>query len=265
MTSGSAGWQVSVRPGGGDPLRIVPLSTAGEVVAVAAGAEPAPLPQLVYYDGPLLAAVEVFTVFWGSWSQAAEGAAVVEQVLAFFDFVLSSELIEQLAEYSVPGQTIGRGSRIGTRTIATTPPGTSVSDGAIQQLLQQAIAAGTLPQPNANTLFFLFLPPGIAVVQGRSRSCEAFCGYHNASSSNLFYAVMPYPDCSGCLGGLSPLDALTTASSHELCEAITDPVPGQGWYDLAHGEIGDICPWQTKKLGAYTVQLEWSNTRGACV
>jgi hypothetical protein len=34
------------------------------------------------------------------------------------------------------------------------------------------------------------------------------------------------------MGGMTNLEALTTTSSHELCEAITDPVPGQGWYDL---------------------------------
>ena len=51
----------------------------------------------------------------------------------------------------------------------------------------------------------------------------------------------------------------------ELCEAVTDPIPGQGWYDDVHGEIGDICAWKTKKLGAYTVQLEWSNNAAACI
>src|SRR6185312_10360249 len=45
----------------------------------------------------------------------------------------------------------------------------------------------------------------------------------------------------GCAGGLALLDALTSTSSHELCEAITDPVPGDGWYDDQNGEIGDIC------------------------
>ena len=54
-------------------------------------------------------------------------------------------------------------------------------------------------------------------------------------------------------------------SSHELCEAITDPIPGQGWYDDANGEIGDICAWKTKKIGQYTVQLEWSNKANKCV
>ncbi len=81
----------------------------------------------------------------------------------------------------------------------------------------------------------------------------------------MFYAVEPYPGCNGCRGGLSPFDALTTTCSHELCEAITDPIPGQGWYDDAHGEIGDVCAWKTKKLGAYTIQLEWSNAANKCV
>src|SRR5207302_9519594 len=34
-----------------------------------------------------------------------------------------------------------------------------------------------------------------------------------------------------------------STTSHELCEAITDPVPGEGWYDDTNGEIGDICAW----------------------
>ncbi|MEP7106199.1 MAG: type II toxin-antitoxin system HicB family antitoxin [Chloroflexota bacterium] len=47
--------------------------------------------------------------------------------------------------------------------------------------------------------------------------------------------------------------------------SITDPIPGQGWYDDANGEIGDICAWTTKVLGGWTVQLEWSNRARKCV
>jgi hypothetical protein len=114
-------------------------------------------------------------------------------------------------------------------------------------------------------LYFVYVPPNVQVVMGGSASCQAFCGYHDAIGSSLFYAVMPYPGCTGCIGGLAPFDALTSTSSHELCEAVTDPIPGQGWYDDANGEIGDICAWRTKKVGVYTVQLEWSNNRNACV
>jgi hypothetical protein len=114
--------------------------------------------------------------------------------------------------------------------------------------------------------------PGVRVIQGGSASSQAFCGYHNDISGQVFYAVMPYPGCSGCLGGLNALDALTSTSSHELCEAITDAIPGRGWYDDANGEIGEICAGRTKeicagrtkKVGNYTVQLEWSNRDDNC-
>ena len=76
---------------------------------------------------------------------------------------------------------------------------------------------------------------------------------------------MPYPSCQGCLGGLSDIAALTSTSSHDLCEAITDLVPGQSWYDDVHGEIGDICGWKTKQVYNYTVQLEWSNKVRKCI
>lgn len=122
-----------------------------------------------------------------------------------------------------------------------------------------------MPQPTRNSLYFVYLPPGVAVVQGGSKSCQAFCGYHDAINNQIFYAAMPYPGCAGCLGGLQTLDALTSTSSHELCEAITDPVPGQGWYDDNNGEIGDICAWKTEKVGQYTVQLEWSNKNNKCM
>jgi hypothetical protein len=140
-----------------------------------------------------------------------------------------------------------------------------VTDAAIQQMLEGEVARRSLPATTANTLYFVFLPPGVAVVAGKDRSCQAFCGYHDRSTGGLYYAAVPYPNCAGCTGGLAVLDALTSVCSHELAEAITDPVPGQGWYDDANGEIGDICAWQNKKLGAYEVQLLWSNRANACV
>jgi hypothetical protein len=242
------------------PIRVVPLHRP-EAERVAA----AVAPQLTYRGGPLLTAVEVFTVFWGAeWNQAPQ-SVVMKNMNLFFDYILTSALIDQLGEYSVPGKTIRHGSRTGTITLTSPAPKTSVQDSAIQQLLQQEITSKNLPAPNPNSLYFVFLPPGVKVVQGGAASCQDFCGYHDSTSANIFYAVMPYPGCSGCTGGLTVADALTSTSSHELCEAITDAVPGQGWYDDNNGEIGDICAWKTRILGGYTIQLEWSNTAGSCV
>ena len=249
-----------VLPASRDHIRVVPLHLPKELRA----AHAAP-PHLDDNGGPLLPNVEVFTVFWGNAWKAAQ-QAVVGQVNTFFDSILTSPLIDQLAEYGRSGTPIGHGRRTGTITITTPPLGHSVSDNAIQHMLQQEIATNAaFPQPGQNTLYFVYIQPGVSVIAGGSRSCQSFCGYHDAIHNQIFYAVMPYPGCTGCTGNLATFDALTSTSSHELCEAITDPVPGAGWYDQNNGEIGDICAWETKKVGDYTVQLEWSNTAGQCI
>jgi hypothetical protein len=254
-----------VQPAGHDVIRIVPLHVPGGVVAPLAGVAAPPGPQLSYRGGPLITSVEVFTLFWGDAWQSTQ-TALAGTINKFFDFILTSSLLDQLAEYSVPGQAIGHGKLTGTVTIPAAHMPHSVSDNAVRHFIQQEIASNpAVPQPSKNTLYFIYLPPGVALVQGGGKSCQAFCGYHDAINGQIFYAAMPYPGCAGCTGGLAVLDAITSTSSHELCEAITDPIPGQGWYDDVNGEIGDICAWKTKKVGNFTVQLEWSNKANACV
>jgi hypothetical protein len=247
------------------PIRVVPLRVDGTLVAPAPAAPPRAAPGLTYRGGPLLSNVQVFTFFWGDTWQVQPQAAVMQQVIQFFDFIVASTLLDQLGEYSVPGIAIGHGANLGATPVAAALA-QSVDDSAVQQLIQQEIASNAaVPQPSPSSLYFVFLPPGVSVSLDGSSSCTTFCGYHNDINGKIFYAVMPYPDCTGCSGALTVLDALTSTTSHELCEAITDPIPGQGWYDDNNGEIGDICAWQTKKLGAYTVQLEWSNKAGRCI
>ena len=251
-----------VLPARGDPIRIVPLRLPDELAAPRPAA-----PQLTYRGGPLLSSVEVFTVFWGpAWLQAPQNA-LADSLNQFFQFIVTSPLLDQLGEYNVPGgPQIGYGVYTGTTTITTPRLHHTVSDHAIQHMLEHEIATNNaFPQPNPNALYVVYLPPGVAVIQGGARSCQVFCGYHSDIDGQVFYAVMPFPGCAGCAGGLATLDALTSTSSHELCEAITDTIPGQGWYDDANGEIGDICAWQTKQIGPYTIQREWSNAANACI
>jgi hypothetical protein len=238
------------------PIRIVPLRT--EALA------PVARPHLTYRGGPLLAAVQVFIFFWGDAWRAEPHATLMGKLNDFFEFVLTSALMDQLAEFSVPDFAIGHGARTGAIALTTTPPAT-VSDADVQAMVRDQIASNPAVAPHTpSSLYFVFLPPGVTAELAGSTSCLGFCGYHN-HDGDLYYAVTPYPDCSGCAGNLPVLDALTSTASHELCEAITDPVPGGGWYDDTNGEIGDICSWQTKQLGPYTVQLEWSNSQGRCV
>ena len=262
-------------------VNVVPLSggrVAGGVVGPI-GAAPAVggAPQLTYRGGPLITNVKLVGVYWGSaWSGAQQQQGVSRTAIDnFLGDLAMSAYIDLLAEYSVSGMTIARGTFQGS-VIVGTDPGAQVSDGDIQALLQQRMADGTLPPWDANTLFAVFLPSGTTVTQGGSASCQTFCGYHDAivdPTSNAplaYYCVLPYPDCSGCMQSadgstLQPFDALTSVISHEVAEAITDPVPGSGWYDDQNGEIGDICAWQLATMDGYTVQQEWSNQAGSCV
>jgi hypothetical protein len=100
-----------------DPIRIVPLQLPSELYRPSAGIAAPPAAQLTYRGGPLLGSVKVFPIFWGRVWQTSPNSDLANQINQFFRFVLGSGLIDQLAEYSLPAQTIGHGSFIGTVTI----------------------------------------------------------------------------------------------------------------------------------------------------
>jgi hypothetical protein len=145
-----------------------------------------------------------------------------------------------------------------------------VTDAQIQSSLQGWIQAGTVPATTANTLYFIYLPPNVVSVLGSDQSCTRFCGYHNHIGGSVFYALIPFANCNGCVFPGNFLDTLTEVSSHELCEAITDPALNAWWDpnpfggDPAGDEIGDICNRQTTRLGGFLIQTEWSNSQNTC-
>ena len=83
-----------------DTIRMVPLHVAGDAehpTRRLSAAGPAAAPHLTHRGGPLLTSVKVFTIFWGAaWTGAQ--AALVTKINAFFDYVLTSPLIDQLSE-----------------------------------------------------------------------------------------------------------------------------------------------------------------------
>src|SRR5256886_14291542 len=197
----------SERPARHRPIRVVPMRGPGGLVAPAARVAAPPTAQLTYRGGPLLTAVEVVTGCGGAAWNDATAQATAQSLNAFFQFVVSSPYIDQLGEYNPPQQKIGRGRYAGTARVTDTAPGASVTDSAIQRMLEGEVGRKSVPAGTANTLYFAFLPPGVTVVAGSERSCQALCGYHDRSAGGLFYAVVPYPNCAGCLGNPRPLDA----------------------------------------------------------
>src|ERR1043166_3954142 len=95
-----------------------------------------------YNGGPLLTNVEVFTIFWGKSWRTKSARAVMNGLNKFFQAVLVSPLIDQLAEYGVPGKPIGHGRLSGTKVITAQAPVGSVTDSVLRTRLESWLAAG---------------------------------------------------------------------------------------------------------------------------
>jgi hypothetical protein len=142
-----------------------------------------------------------------------------------------------------------------------------IKDRDIQSYLSGLFTSGRL-SANASALYGVYFPPGMNVsLQGMS--CSSFCGYHsyfNFRGMNIKYAVFPYLDCPACsLAGRSVADMLTIVTSHEIREAVTDPLLN-AWYDRSGYEADDKCAWHNlyqMNGGGFWVQPEFSNGGGA--
>ncbi len=251
-------------PGGGSHAHIMPPRQQPRPAAVKQTAGP-PNAHLTYNGGPVLSSSKVFTIFWGS------GATTYQTQLGdFFTAVGDSAYFDWLSEYNTPSQSIGRASYLGTYVDPSPPSGATIDDSQIQSELANLIGAGSVPAPDANTLYFFYFPAGITITMQGQASCSAFCGYHGnetVGSDDVRYAVIPDQAC--CTG--APEDQLQTTtevSSHEWAEATTDADVGTNnlaWYDQANGEIGDICAWMPGTMSGFTVQLLWSNANNDCI
>jgi len=102
---------------------------------------------------------------------------------------------------------------------------------------------------------FVFLPPNVDTCDPACFSTPAFCAYHSAyasGTSGVVWANMPYVPGSACdineypngSVATTPADGEYSVISHEHNEAMTDPLPGSGWFngDTAH-ENGDQCAY----------------------
>lgn len=195
--------------------------------------------------------------FWGD-------RALVE---AFSTAVLENGYLDPLRDL---GYGTGPGTYLGAIDGPALVSGSTFSDNDAQNMVQQLMGDGTL-QGDANSLFVFILPDGVTSTLGSDQSCTAFCGYHDSVSVNgtdIAYAVLPSSLCQGCGGQIGDF---TAVYAHELAEASTDKVPGQGWTADDGSENGDLEAWILFGWGPpddpnrFTVQGYYTNERGNTV
>ncbi len=247
---------------------------------------PAATRTMLYFGGPVISNPKVYVVWWGSAANINSVLTAAHGGIAdFYAGVTNSNFLDWMNEYDTnittqsgshagtpgTGQHIGRGNFIGTRTLTPVPAG-NVTDAQIQATLDQAFTNGTLPQPDATTIYAIHFPRSVSITLDGSKSCSAFGGYHfnttETTRHNAFYIVIP--DCG------NSFRSFTIVNSHELIEATTDaqPTPGsnpdfpQAWNNASGSEVGDLCEGTsgsvTTALGTFTVQGIWDEASQGC-
>jgi hypothetical protein len=267
------------------PTHYVEKSHALTMFQAASGAG-----ALKYYGGPVIPNAKVTVVIWGNNVQKD----IIATTPDFYASLTKSDMMDWMDQYNTSGkgldgrdgtnQHIGKGSFQGIVTIQPQVTTGTIDDTAIQAELQRQIDAGKLPKPDDNTLFMTYFPPGMTITIEGMQSCSQFCAYHGFNgaptpSNHFYYGVMPDLGgaCSFGCGFHQHLDNVTSISTHEFCEAVTDPFPTPGstpaypqaWNDTQGSEVGDLCADSMNTLtGAngksYSVQSEYDNTAAGC-
>jgi hypothetical protein len=224
-------------------------------------------PAVTFHGGAVLTHVEEQNIYVGSAWNTIQGRQVAQKLEQFAQTLVNSPFMDALTQ---AGYGVGRGTDTrGTIDPVSIRVGT-VTDSQIQQEIQRLISQG-LAQPDANRLYVVYMQPGVAVFNNHdgSSSTKDFLGYHGAFAGkdahgravDIHYAVLPYPGgpnfTAASQGFANNLDQLTAVTSHEVAEAVTDPNVNYkqlGWYDDAHGEIGDITAGHTQRMGQFLIQ-----------
>jgi hypothetical protein len=232
-----------------------------------AGSHPA-WPQVPDNGGPLLQPVKIVAV-------VASGDPLASSFFAFIDGLASSSWWKTVtAEYGV--------GTVRSTVHVTGPAMTSnPDDNGMDAYVEQAISGTPAAAPDGQTLYVLFLPPGIVGVdpkQGPNTGCQLYAGYHwPLGTGGDVRAVVQR--CPLQAGGPDELGDATITASHEIVESVTDPASGTGWNlgDPSNpqpwtaspwiaglqGEIGDLCTGTEWTEGAYDYQRIWSNAAAA--
>jgi hypothetical protein len=220
---------------------------------------------VTFHGGALITNVSNQNIFLGTDWTTNHGLNVqAGQFEKFTSSLVTNRFMDGL---TLAGYNVYRGSSVkgafDNVTLSKAFDGVSggIMDSQIQGFIQSMITSKQVQNPNANSLYTVFVEPGVLVDDGTgATSNNAFLGYHSGFSGTnatggsvtIHYSVIPYANFPTAPGfGVTILNDMTIVVSHELAEAVTDPnvqiaidtgdFTALGWYDLdLNGEVGDL-------------------------
>ncbi len=221
------------------------------------------LPQVSYEGGPLLAQPTLIAVTYAGDPEAPD----------LEDFVASIGCTAYwratAGEYGIGDAVAGPPVRVAESAPA------NLNDSVLGAWLARKIDGNDplFPRPAPGTVYVIFFPATTQITEGTGgTSCVSFSGYHESAALSdgtpLIYAVLPR--CS------TQAAQLTASASHEIVEAVTDPIPDTqpayglpdsnhlGWALAGAGEVGDMCDFLPDSVFQpagfpWAVQRIWSN------
>jgi len=255
----------------------VPLGESQPAASGGSGA--GSFPGFIYNGGPVVHNPQVYTVFLGDWSSAANQGRIT-RLNQFISDLMNSDYMNMLAQYGC-GST---GTFVNHIEVANSS--TSFNDSDLQTILQTNITNGNIPEPTSGSsiVFIIFLADAAVVVDQSICEPNGNFGYHfhftTTAGNPCYYAVVPGlsdtclttacgvgndANCSVHLAQTQE-QRQTKVLSHEFSEMVSDPEvsSNEAWTEpTGSHENGDICNFAaagTITVGAntWTVQPMYS-------
>ncbi|MEP7124996.1 MAG: hypothetical protein ABJE95_28965 [Byssovorax sp.] len=229
-------------------------------------------PQIENLGGPVLKTPKIVAITYNQDANQGELDKFTKELAA------STYWAATTSEYGVGPLTV-----LPPIHLATAAPKTATDAEFLQQI--QDNMTGPNPAwgaPDPSVVYTFVLPEGSTIDSGGVCCSGGYDAYHDETkvgAISIAYAIVC--TCPGFDGpGISTVGSLTTALSHEVVEAVTDPFPNTkpafgatadadiAWSQISEGELADMCEFDADQYLQpadmhYLVQRSWSNAAAA--
>jgi hypothetical protein len=170
-----------------------------------------------FHGGPVLASAQQVSIFlgagWGDSQIRGREASLVDVIAS-----AGNTQVAELKQHSI--KTLRAAPKLEDFSDLSQ---SKVNDLTIQQKLSDLLKSKAIPTPTADTVFVIFLAPGIQSSLGGLQGGLDYAAYHNfvnLEAGEIHYVVVPF---------LANADNHSTAATRAFAEAALNP-NGRGWF-----------------------------------
>jgi hypothetical protein len=284
---GAGGVALNQLSAAGTPVHILP--TRAKAAARAAALKGFAPPPLVYHTGGSVMTpyVYIYTIYWNPpklQTGAATGFTANYMAInnhqagyyqghglgnintQYYQVIGSTKYIQNLGGYG--GTYVDTDPYPASGCTDTITPGNCLTNAQIVAEIKKVMALKGWPG-GLNRLYLLFTSKGEGSCVGTACAYTEYCAYHSYFAANgqyVIYGNEPYGLTAYCQDANVPspnndpeADTAATAASHEISEAITDPLLN-AWFDSSGAENGDKCAYDygTNSWNKGTANQMWN-------